>query len=402
MSSRSASPSSAPPSSGRITLREVARALGVSVATVSNAYNRPDQLSAALRERVLDTARTLGYGGPDPLARSLRRGRTGVIGVVYDAPLEYAFADPAAALFLGSLAQSLQAASLNLLLLASPGDPQTDSLAPVQGASVDGLIVYSAAQGSELLRAVMARSLPTVLVDQPVPVDRAGPVDRSVLTDQDGQPAQDHRAQTSGVQIDDAGGARLAAQHLIDLGHTHIGVLCLELGPRQGGGPVTPERERQVAYHPTAERLRGYREALAAGPSGTRLFLTEAERNTPSDGERWTLALLQSEPEITALLCMSDVLAQGALRAAHNLGLSVPQHLSVIGYDDLPGSADLKLTTVWQPTSEKGQQVGEAMLALLGGQTPPDVRLPTRLVVRGSTAARPTTGVQTTRPSPLP
>ncbi|CAM4350908.1 LacI family DNA-binding transcriptional regulator [Deinococcus marmoris] len=395
MSSRSASPSSAPPSSGRITLREVARALGVSVATVSNAYNRPDQLSAALRERVLDTARTLGYGGPDPLARSLRRGRTGVIGVVYDAPLEYAFADPAAALFLGSLAQSLQAASLNLLLLASPGDPQTDPLAPVQGASVDGLIVYSAAQDSELLRAVLARSLPTVLVDQPVPVDQ------SVLGDQNGQPAQDHRAQTSGVQIDDAGGARLAAQHLIDLGHTHIGVLCLELGPRQGGGPVTPERERQVAYHPTAERLRGYREALAAGPSGTRLFLTEAERNTPSDGERCTLALLQSEPEITALLCMSDVLAQGALRAAHSLGLSVPQRLSVIGYDDLPGSADLKLTTVWQPTSEKGQQVGEAMLALLGGQIPPDVRLPTRLVVRGSTAARPKTGVQVNRlPSP--
>ncbi|MFK7603080.1 LacI family DNA-binding transcriptional regulator [Deinococcus sp. SM5_A1] len=385
MSSSSAPPSSASPSSRRITLREVARALGVSVATVSNAYNRPDQLSAALRERVLDTARTLGYGGPDPLARSLRRGRTGVIGVVYDAPLEYAFADPAAALFLGSLAQSLQATSLNLLLLASPGDPQTDPLAPVQGASVDGLIVYSAAQDSELLRAVLARSLPTVLVDQPVPIDQ------SVLADHDGPPAQDHRAQTSGVQIDDAGGARLAAQHLMDLGHTHIGVLCLELGPRQGGGPVTPERERQVVYHPTAERLRGYREALATGPSETRLFLTEAERNTPSDGETCTLNLLQSEPEITALLCMSDVLAQGALRAAQTLGLSVPHRLSVIGYDDLPGSADLKLTTVWQPTSEKGQRVGEAMLELLGGQTPPDVRLPTRLVVRGSTAARATT-----------
>ncbi|CAM3170653.1 LacI family DNA-binding transcriptional regulator [Deinococcus saxicola] len=389
-------------------MREVARALGVSVATVSNAYNRPDQLSAGLRERVLDTARTLGYGGPDPLARSLRRGRTGVIGVVYDAPLEYAFADPAAALFLGSLAQALQAASLNLLLLASPGDPQADPLAPVQGASVDGLIVYSAAQDSELLRAVLARSLPTVLVDQPMLADQPVLINQPILVDQPVQadhpdlPAQDHRAQASGVQIDDAGGARLAAQHLMDLGHTHIGVLCLELGPRQGGGPVTPERERRVAYHPTAERLRGYREALDAGPSGTRLFLTEAERNTPSDGATCALNLLQSEPEITALLCMSDVLAQGALRAAQTLGLSVPHRLSVIGYDDLPGSADLKLTTVWQPTSEKGQRVGEAMLALLGGQTPPDVRLPTRLVVRGSTAARPTTSAQATRPSPLP
>ncbi|MBB5362192.1 LacI family DNA-binding transcriptional regulator [Deinococcus humi] len=366
-------PDPPPESSRRITLREVARALGVSVATVSNAYNRPDQLSATLRERVLETARSLGYGGPDPLARSLRRGRTGVIGVVYDAPLEYAFADPAAAQFLGSLAQSLQSASLNLLLLASPGDPQADPLSPVQSASVDGLIVYSAAQNSELLRAVLLRGLPTVLVDQ------------------------DHHAQAAGVGIDDAGGAAQAARHLLELGHTQIGVLCLELGPRQGGGRVAPGREQQVAYHPSAERLRGYRETVGAVTgsiegAGVRLYLTEAERNTVPEGEACALELLGAEPQITALLCMSDVLAQGALRAALTLGWPVPQRLSVIGYDDSPGSADLNLTTVWQPTSDKGRQVGQAMLALLSGQTPSDVRLPTRLVVRGSTAQCPTTG----------
>ncbi|WP_029478712.1 LacI family DNA-binding transcriptional regulator [Deinococcus frigens] len=364
-----------PPSSGRITLREVARALGVSVATVSNAYNRPDQLSASLRERVLETARTLGYGGPDPLASSLRRGRTGVIGVVFDAPLEYAFADPAAAQFLGSLAQALQGASLNLLLLASPGDGQADPLAPVRGASVDGLIVYSAAQNSELLRAVLSRGLPTVLVDQPA------------LGDQPGLADQDRAAR---VGIDDAGGAAHAAQHLLELGHTQIGVLCLELGPRQGGGRVAPGRERQVSYHPTAERLRGYRETVAAGgadqPGHVRLHLTEAERNTLNDGETCALELLRAEPQITALLCMSDVLACGGLRAAQTLGWAVPERLSVIGYDDSPGSADLNLTTVWQPTSDKGRRVGEAMLTLMGGERRADVRLPTRLVVRGSTA----------------
>jgi DNA-binding LacI/PurR family transcriptional regulator len=351
-------------------LREVARALGVSVATVSNAYNRPDQLSATLRERVLETARSLGYGGPDPLARSLRRGRTGVIGVVYDAPLEYAFADPAAAQFLGSLAQSLQSASLNLLLLASPGGPQADPLAPVQSASVDGLIVYSAAQNSELLRAVVLRGLPTVLVDQ------------------------DHHAQAAGVGIDDAGGASQAARHLLELGHTCIGVLCLELGQRRGGGRVAPGREQQIDYHPTAERLRGYREAAGAAPGSAegavRLSLTEAERNTVPEGEACALELLRAEPQITALLCMSDVLAQGALRAAQTLGWPVPERLSVVGYDDAPGSAALNLTTVWQPTSDKGKQVGQAMLASLDGQKPADVRLPTRLVVRGSTAVCPT------------
>lgn len=366
------SPKPVLPPSGRITLREVARALGVSVATVSNAYNRPDQLSAALREQVLETARTLGYGGPDPLARSLRRGRTGVIGVVYDAPLDYAFADPAAAQFLGSVAQALQSASYNLLLLASPGGPDADPLAPVRSASVDGLIVYSAAQDSPLLHAVLSRGLLTVLVDQ------------------------GHHAQAAGVGIDDAGGARQAAQHLLALGHTHIGVLCLELGPRQGGGRVTPERERAAAYHPSAERLRGYRAAVAdnvgadreATPHGTaRLYVTEAERNTAAAGETCALTLLRAEPQITALLCMSDVLAQGAMRAAHTLDQAVPQRLSVIGFDDAPGSAERDLTTVWQPTSEKGQQVGQAMLALLGGAAHADVRLPTRLIVRGSTAA---------------
>ncbi|MDV6375130.1 LacI family DNA-binding transcriptional regulator [Deinococcus sp. ZS9-10] len=372
-------PTPLPPPSGRITLREVARALGVSVATVSNAYNRPDQLSAALRERVLDTARTLGYSGPDPLARSLRRGRTGVIGVVYGAPLEYAFADPAAALFLGSVAQALQAASLNLLLLASPDDLKTDPLAPVQSASVDGLIVYSAAKNSELLRAVLARGLPTVLVDQPVQT-------QPDLQRSDIQTPQ-RLPQVAGVGIDDAGGATLAARHLLELGHTHIGVLCLELGVRQGGGRVALGYDAQIAYHPTAERLRGYREAVATGPhSGASLYLTEAGRNTAATGERRALELLHAEPQITALLCMSDVLAQGALRAAHTLGWAVPQHLSVIGYDDSPGSADLNLTTVWQPTSDKGRQVGEAMLRLLGGKPQEDVQLPTRLVVRGSTA----------------
>ena len=85
------------------TLASLAAELGVSRTTVSNAYNRPDQLSAELRRRVLDTARRPGYPGPDPVARGLRRGRTGVVGLVYDEPLSYMFTDPAAVAFLGGL-----------------------------------------------------------------------------------------------------------------------------------------------------------------------------------------------------------------------------------------------------------------------------------------------------------
>ncbi|THF83555.1 LacI family DNA-binding transcriptional regulator [Deinococcus sp. KSM4-11] len=352
-------PSTAPPPrGGRITLREVARALGVSVATVSNAYNRPDQLSEELRERILETARTLGYRGPDPLARSLRRGRTGVIGVVYDAPLEYAFADPAAALFLGSVTHAIQDRALNLLLLASPED-----VMPVRSASVDAFIVYCAAENSDLLRAVLDRGLPTVLVDQ-----YAHP-------------------QAVQIGIDDAGGAREAARHLRDLGHEHIGIVCLELGPERHSGPVTPERERAVSYRTTAERLHGYR----SGAQGAVLYPVETEQNTPQEGETRALELLAAHPDITGLLCMSDVLAQGALRAAKTLGRSVPDDLSIIGYDDLPSSTTFNLTTVWQPTTDKGRHVGEALLDLLSGSAAENVTLPTRLVVRGTTAPGPRT-----------
>src|SRR6266508_3149545 len=86
------------------TLADVAEHLGVSRTTVSNAYNRPDQLSPALRERVLAAARELEYTGPDPMARSLRRGRAGSLGFVFDQQLPYVFTDPAALLFLSGVA----------------------------------------------------------------------------------------------------------------------------------------------------------------------------------------------------------------------------------------------------------------------------------------------------------
>jgi len=330
--------SSARPPTRRVTLRDVAARLGVSPATVSNAYNRPDQLSPDLRERVFQAARDLGYGGPDPLARSLRRGRTGVIGVVYDSPLHSAFADPAASLFLGGVARALQEEGLNLLLLAGARE-RSEEL--VSAASVDGLILYATSAASPALAATRARQLPTVLVDQ---------------APQEGVPL---------IAIEDEAGAHVAARYLLDLGHREVGVLALPLAP----------------YVHIRARLEGYRRALTGTPA--RLH-ERAGDNTPEVGEGMTHDLLTTHPDITALLCMSDVLAQGALRAAARLGRRVPQTLSVIGYDDIPSSAALNLTTVLQPTTEKGLEAGRAMLALLRGETPPGVTLPTRLVVRGT------------------
>src|SRR6185312_3876038 len=102
----------------RATLASLAAELKVSRTTISNAYNRPDQLSDALRERVLATAKRLGYPGPDPVARSLRTRRAGAVGLVITEPLTYSFSDPAALDFVAGLAQSCEASGQGLLLVA--------------------------------------------------------------------------------------------------------------------------------------------------------------------------------------------------------------------------------------------------------------------------------------------
>ncbi|MDQ3892278.1 MAG: LacI family DNA-binding transcriptional regulator, partial [Actinomycetota bacterium] len=95
-----------------MTLTMIANEVGVSPMTVSNAYNHPDQLSEPLREQILETAKRLGYHGPDPVGRSLRRQRTDVVGILYSNPLSYAFDDPAAVSFLRGLSAVTEEADL--------------------------------------------------------------------------------------------------------------------------------------------------------------------------------------------------------------------------------------------------------------------------------------------------
>src|SRR6476469_5851263 len=123
----------------RPTLATVAEALGVSRMTVSNAFNRPDQLSPELRERLLATARELGYGGPDPGALALSRGRTGSIGVILDAPLTLAFSDPAAVEVLNGVATVCEERELGMALVPRILGKDAEL---VRSALVDGFVVY--------------------------------------------------------------------------------------------------------------------------------------------------------------------------------------------------------------------------------------------------------------------
>src|SRR4249919_1620823 len=149
----------------RATLASLAAELKVSRTTISNAYNRPDQLSPDLRERVLATAKQLGYPGPDPVARSLRTRKAGAVGLVIAEPLTYSFSDPAALNFVAGLAESCEEAGQGLLLVAvGPRRSVDEGSNAVVSAGVDGFVVYAAADDDPYLQRVFQRHLPVVVV----------------------------------------------------------------------------------------------------------------------------------------------------------------------------------------------------------------------------------------------
>jgi DNA-binding LacI/PurR family transcriptional regulator len=358
----------------RTTARDVAVRLGVSTKTVANAYSRPDQLSAELRTRILSTADELGYTGPNPLAGRLRRGRVGAIGIAYDNALSYAFEDPAAVALLAGAAGVLEPAGASLLLVAGSSDPVT-SVAAASGALVDALIICSVSQDDPFLHAALARGLPTVVVDQPVPAPRtpggeAGPV-------------------VPWVGIDDATAAADAAAHLLALGHRRFAVVSFPMTASAGAGFAGVSAQARTPYQVTRQRLLGYRTALAAaGLNWTDVPVAHGVRSTPEGGHAAAALILARTPRPTALLCMSDRLAEGAYQAAAQRGLSVPRDLSIVGFDDAPPADRLGLTTVANPQRAKGEHAARAVLQLLEGHSAPaPTRLPTHLVIRNSTAA---------------
>ena len=346
----------------QVTLETIARELGVSKMTVSNAYNRPDQLGSELRARILATAKRLGYPGPNPLASTLRRGRTGTFGVIFDDPLSYAFTDPAAVLFLQGMAEACELSSTGLLLIPSaPGSDE--AVATVQSALVDGFAIYSDFEGDRRAPAAYERGLRTVLVDTP-PVP--------------GYPW---------VGIHERAAARLAARHVLKLGHRRLGIVPLPFSNDGYRGWVNDERTRVRGYQLTRERLAGYREEIiAAGLEWGAVLAFEQPPNSVESGRRAAAALLDRADRPTAILAMSDELAIGVLVAARERGIDVPAALSVVGFDDAPSAVHSSppLTTIHQPLVGKGRAAARLLLHPETGDE--RVELPVELKVRASTA----------------
>lgn len=331
----------------KVTLQSIADRVGVSRMTVSNAFSRPDQLSAELRARILAAADELGYVGPDPAARALARGRTGAVGMVLNDRLSDAFEDAIAAEFFASVADALADNNLALTLLT----PSRDDYVPSRDVAMDAALLYICEPDSVDLAWLDRRGLPQVAIDQ---TKRPG---------------------VAGLNVDDRGGARAAAQHLVDLGHSRIAILTLA----SNAGGLSPS-------FPAAERMLGWRDALdAAGIEPEVAMVPYRPARAAEDAGR---ELLEGPDRPTAVLCFSDAFADGVVRAAEALGLSVPGDVSVVGFDDSPVARFSRppLTTVRQDVVEKGRRAVATLLASMRGDQPEDVLLPTELVVRESTA----------------
>ncbi len=343
----------------RVTLAQVAARAGVSAMTASYTYNQPQRVSAEARARVLAAAEELGYHGPDPAARSLRRGSHRTIGVVLGEQLTYAFEDPQAASFLAGVADVCVTHGYGMTILPITGGP--DDARRVHEAAVDGFIVWTTVDGDPVLPAISASRRPAVV--------HGGPRTGGMAL----------------VGIDDEAAAR--AVGMVAFGHSRRpAVLSFPVGRerefRVERGPATTAAK--VPFAVTRSRLRGFRAAARAlGHGWSDVAVAICPRNRADDAEQAARTLLTGPHRPDAIAAMSDQQAAGVIRVAERLGIDIPGRLTVSGFDDDPLAARLQLTTVRQSLREQGAACAQTIL----GQQP-DLSCPWTVIERASTARR--------------
>lgn len=351
---------------GQVTLKQVAEQAGVSLSTASVVFSGTRPVTDATRQRVVAAAAELGWAGPNPLARSLRQGRTGVVGVVLSERLLYAFRDPYSAAVLDGLASALDESASSMLLLPRPpaGEPVADEVlvGRVAAAALDGVVIAGCGLTDDpVITHLHARGVPMV--------GTGGAPDPRLVR----------------VVVPDRAACADLARHLRDLGHRRVAVLTFPLDLDGGSGPVSSQRLRDARVTEARERALGVQDVLGDVP------VLEVRSNSEADARDAALTLLDVDParRPTALVAGSDVLALGVLAAAEQLGLRVPDDLSVTGFDGVAQPWGPRLTTVVQPGAEKGRVAGELLNTLLAGGDVSDVELPATVRLGETTGPAP-------------
>lgn len=334
----------------RVTITDVARLAGVSPTAVSFAFNNPSQLNPATVSRILNAARELGYA-PNPLARTLLSGRVGVLGVLVPQALVAIFANPFFASFLQGVGSVCDDHGLTLLAVP-PLDGSLDGA--IARAPVDGLIIVGLNEHHHEVAPLLKRRVPFVIVDGDAEV-------------------------ASSVNIDDESGAYTAAAHLLAHGQRDVLILTFE----------TPYTHLDNVYYGVGgRRLRGYRRAFIEYGVAWRDNWLLPSLSTVEGGEQSFNAAWDAGLRPTAVLAVSDAIAIGAVKAAQQHGLRIPQDIEIIGFDDIPLAELIQpaLSTVRQPIIEKGRIAAELLIGALEGTSSPErVLLPTELILRGTT-----------------
>lgn len=326
----------------RMTLKDLARELGVSTATISNAFNRPDQLSPTLRERILSEAARLGYSGPDAKARSLRTGRSRIVAVVLAESLTYSLNDAVASEFLSGVAEVLDAHGHTLLLLPGRGHDSQ----PAGSANIaDGFIVYGLMPNNQLLQRLPFQR-PLVSVD----------------FDVEGCPT---------VHIDDTEASYRIACHALKQRPERPAIINLRLTVEPCNGRVTAAHTMLPSTSTISRaRLAGFYEALEEhGITPGAVPLWNIEENTFEVCSP-VLAEILDQPEHQRpdlLLCMSDRIALTALTLAEQRGIRVPEELRITGFDGIAEGQYRapRLTTVRQDSVGKGRVAAQMILGHL-------------------------------------
>jgi LacI family transcriptional regulator len=335
---------------GRATIRDIADLAGVSIATVSRVLNDRPDVAAETRETVLQVVREHGFS-TNRGARGLSSGRTGIIGLTL--PL---VADSYFSPILSGASEALYEQDMRIMLCPTlhEHDREVSLLGRLMRGTTDGAILMLPEESSAELLHLQAQGFPFVVVD---PMQRPP----------DGIPC---------VAAMHGAGAKIATEHLLELGHRRIGAIAGTRG-----------------WYATEERLNGFRAALAgAGILLDPDLILYSDWRIPR-GEEAAEELLSRPDPPTAIFGFNDNVAIGALNAARRRGLSVPDDLSVIGFDDTFQATIVtpQLTTVRQPLAELGRMGVSLLTRLIDGQRLDALRieLSTTLVVRDTTGPAP-------------
>ncbi len=331
------------------TIRDVARKAGVGLGTVSRVINASPHVSETTRQRVRQAIGELNYV-PNPTARRLSTGKTLIIAVIV--PF---FTRPAEIERLRGIEGTLAESNYDLIIYNVETVQRRDACIREipRKERADGVIIISLSPRTEDLPYLVQADVPIVLVDANHPS----------LT------------MLNRVIVDDLQGGRQATQHLINLGHTKIAIISDYL-------------ENAFNFTSSRDRYNGYRQALNAAGIGFRPEYHRQAEHGRHEAYTLVLEMLALPEPPTAIFAASDTQAMGVLQAAAELGLRVPEELSVIGYDDIEVAEYLELTTMRQLLYESGQRGVELLLDILhdpGAAVKYDV-MPTELIIRRTTA----------------